>query len=81
LITTGARPRRERISGAEALTASERRIANLAAAGMTNREIAQALFITIKTVKAHLGHVFLKLGITERGLLANALANEATWTP
>ncbi len=78
LITTGARPRRQRLSGAQALTASERRIATLAAAGMTNREIAQALFITLKTVKAHLGHVFQKLDISERGQLADALAQEAT---
>ena len=80
LITTGARPRRERLSGAQALTASERRIATLAASGMTNREIAQALFITVKTVKAHLGHVFQKLDISERGRLADALTQEATST-
>ena len=75
LVTAGARPRRARIAGAEALTASERRIAALAAAGMTNREIAQALFITIKTVKAHLGHVFQKLDITTRAQLAEALTS------
>jgi DNA-binding CsgD family transcriptional regulator len=73
LVTAGARPRRARISGAAALTASERRIATLAATGMTNREIAQALFITIKTVKAHLGHVFQKLDITTRAQLPDAL--------
>jgi DNA-binding CsgD family transcriptional regulator len=77
LVTAGARPRRERISGAEALTASEHRIATLAATGMTNREIAQALFITIKTVKAHLGHVFQKLDITARSELPDALAGTA----
>ena len=78
LVTAGARPRRARIAGAEALTASERRIATLAATGMTNREIAQALFITIKTVKAHLGHVFLKLDITTRAQLADALTSRET---
>jgi DNA-binding CsgD family transcriptional regulator len=75
LVTAGARPRRARIGGAEALTASERRIATLAATGMTNREIAQTLFITIKTVKAHLGHVFQKLDISTRAQLTEALAN------
>jgi DNA-binding CsgD family transcriptional regulator len=77
LVTAGARPRRERISGAESLTASEQRIAALAATGMTNREIAQALFITIKTVKAHLGHVFQKLGVRTRAELADALSGAA----
>jgi DNA-binding CsgD family transcriptional regulator len=73
LVAAGARPRRERISGSASLTASERRIALLAADGMSNREIAQALFITIRTVKAHLGHVFQKLDIATRSQLAEAL--------
>ena len=66
-LAAGARPRRERIAGSQALTASERRVATLAAQGLTNKEIAQALFITIKTVKAHLGHIFGKLDIATRG--------------
>jgi DNA-binding CsgD family transcriptional regulator/tetratricopeptide (TPR) repeat protein len=74
LIAAGARPRREQIRGVSALTASERRIATLAAGGMSNREIAQTLFITIRTVKAHLGHIFQKLDITSRGQLGDALA-------
>ncbi|HEY8868114.1 MAG TPA: hypothetical protein VIM30_01840 [Candidatus Limnocylindrales bacterium] len=41
LVSAGARPRRERLSGIDALTASERRVAQMAAAGMTNREIAR----------------------------------------
>jgi len=77
LIATGARPRRERVRGVSSLTASERRVATLAAAGLSNREIAQALFITIRTVKAHLGHVFQKLDITSRDQLADALAADA----
>jgi DNA-binding CsgD family transcriptional regulator len=64
LLAAGARPRRERIAGAEALTASERRVAELAAAGMSNREIAQALFITAKTVQTHLGHIYRKLDLS-----------------
>src|SRR6185312_15081877 len=54
LRATGARPRREWRTGANALTPSELRIVRLAAAGHTNREIAQELYVTIKTVEGHL---------------------------
>lgn len=62
----GARPRRPRISGPEALTPSELRVARLAAAGSTNREIAEQLFVTVRTVKEHLGACYRKLGIASR---------------
>jgi DNA-binding CsgD family transcriptional regulator len=77
LVTAGARPRRERISGIAALTASERRVAEMAAKGMTNREIAQALFVTMKTVAAHLTHTYQKLDISSRDELAKALHSDA----
>ena len=51
IAATGARPRKVLQTGIDALTASERRVAQLAAEGMSNREIAQALFVTIKTVR------------------------------
>ena len=73
LVTAGARPRRERLSGVEALTASERRVAQMAATGMTNREIAQALFVTMKAVALHLTHVYEKLDIAGRSQLPGAL--------
>ena len=73
LIAAGAKPRRDAITGRDALTAGELRVARLAAEGLTNREIAQALFITTKTAKAHLGRVYRKLEITRRGQLAGAL--------
>ena len=76
LRAAGARPRRPRTSGAQALTASERRIAAMAAEGLSNPEIAQALFVTKKTVEAHLGHAYRKLGIRSRGELAAALARD-----
>jgi DNA-binding CsgD family transcriptional regulator len=60
-------------TGVEQLTASERRIAELAADGLSNPEIAQTLFVTRKTVETHLGKVYLKLGIGGRGELAAAL--------
>jgi DNA-binding CsgD family transcriptional regulator len=73
LIAAGAKPRRDAITGRDALTAGELRVARLAAEGLTNREIAQALFITTKTAKGHLSSVYRKLEITRRGQLANAL--------
>jgi DNA-binding CsgD family transcriptional regulator len=73
LIAAGAKPRRDAITGRDALTPSELRVARLAAEGLANREIAQALFITTKTAKGHLSHVYHKLGITRRGELPDAL--------
>jgi DNA-binding CsgD family transcriptional regulator/tetratricopeptide (TPR) repeat protein len=74
LAATGARPRKDVLTGVEALTASELRIARMAADGMTNREIAQALFVTAKTVETHLGHVYAKLNIRSREGLDAALS-------
>ncbi|MDQ4117405.1 MAG: helix-turn-helix transcriptional regulator, partial [Actinomycetota bacterium] len=73
LRAAGARPRRYRSTGAVALTASERRVAEMAADGMTNRDIAQALFVTLRTVEVHLTHSYAKLGINARAGLARAL--------
>ena len=64
-------------SGPARLTASERRVAELAAEGHSNPEIAQALFVTRKTVETHLGNVYRKLGITGRVRLVRALAEQA----
>ena len=74
LLAAGAKPRRDAITGRDALTAGELRVARLASKGLTNREIAQALFITTKTAKAHLSRVYRKLEITRRNQLAGALA-------
>jgi DNA-binding CsgD family transcriptional regulator len=75
LRAAGARPRRVLLTGLEALTASERRIAELAAEGLTNREIAQTLFIAARTVEGHLTHVFTKLDVTARSGLRAALSS------
>jgi DNA-binding CsgD family transcriptional regulator len=72
LQATGARPRRALLTGLEALTASERRVAELAADGMSNPQIAQALFITLNTVEGHLRHACQKLSISGRGQLPAA---------
>ena len=66
LVAAGARPRRPAVRGADALTPSERRVAELAERGLTNREIAQALFISTKTVEFHLRNAYLKLRIRSR---------------
>ena len=63
--SAGRRPRRP--AGDHALTASELRVARLAATGVTNREIARELFISLKTVETHLAHAYHKLGLAGRG--------------
>jgi DNA-binding CsgD family transcriptional regulator len=73
LVAAGAKPRRDAVTGRDALTAAELRVARLAAEGLTNREVAQALFITTMTAKSHLSRVYRKLGITRRSQLAQAL--------
>jgi len=78
LIATGARPRRVVQSGADSLTPSERRIAAMAAEGISNREIAQALFVTLRTVEMHLSNAFRKLGVSSRTQLTTALAADET---
>jgi DNA-binding CsgD family transcriptional regulator len=76
LVAAGGRPRRTRMSGAEALTPSERRVADLVASGMSNREAAEALFVTKKAIEFHLGNVYRKLGVSGRDALAPALADD-----
>jgi DNA-binding CsgD family transcriptional regulator len=77
IAATGARPRKVLQTGLDALTTSERRAAQLAADGMTNKEIAQTLFVTIKTVEVHLSHAYRKLEISSRAQLENALLTPA----
>ncbi|MDN5751108.1 MAG: LuxR C-terminal-related transcriptional regulator, partial [Pseudonocardia sp.] len=74
LVATGGRPRRLRVTGAAALTATERRVATMAASGLTNRGVAQALFVSEKTIETHLGSAYRKLGIASRTQLDAALA-------
>jgi DNA-binding CsgD family transcriptional regulator len=77
LAAIGVRPRTTEHTGADSLTPSERRVAELAAAGGTNREIAQTLFVTEKTVETHLGRSFRKLNISSRRQLAAVLVPAA----
>jgi DNA-binding CsgD family transcriptional regulator len=78
LRASGARPRREALGGVESLTASERRVADLAASGRTNREIAQELYVTLKTVEVHLSNTYRKLDIRSRRELPRALGETAS---
>ena len=70
LAVAGARPRRSAVVGVEALTASERRVAELAARGLTNREIAARLVVSAKTVETHMHAVLRKLQVETRKQLA-----------
>jgi DNA-binding NarL/FixJ family response regulator len=74
LYATGARPRTAAGAGVGSLTPSELRVATLAREGKMNREIAQALFVTPKTVEVHLSSAYRKLGIKSRAGLTQALA-------
>lgn len=74
LRMAGARPRRLRTTGLMALTAAERQVAKMAAEGLSNPEIAQTQFVSLKTVETHLSRVYSKLGITSRAALPTALA-------
>jgi DNA-binding CsgD family transcriptional regulator len=76
LRAAGAKPRRAALSGPESLTGAEHRVATLAAQGHTNRQIAQALFVSRRTVETHLAHAFQKLGVSGRDELASRLADE-----
>jgi DNA-binding CsgD family transcriptional regulator len=67
LRAAGARPRRAAVSGIDALTASELRVARLAALGQPNEAIAQELYVSRKTVETHLSHVYAKLGLVGQG--------------
>ena len=73
LVATGLRPRRAQVEGPGALTPRQRQVCELAAAGAANREIAQRLFLSVKTVETHLAACFRKLGVEAREDLAAEL--------
>jgi len=77
LRAAGGRAPARAIGPGERLTAGERRVAELAAAGQTNRQIANALFITVKAVEWHLSNAYRRLGISGRTELGPALAAPA----
>ena len=73
LHATGARPRRTARSGLHALTAAERKVVDLAAEGLTNRQIAEKLMLAPRTVEWHLGHAYAKLDVQSRRDLVRVL--------
>jgi ATP/maltotriose-dependent transcriptional regulator MalT len=75
LYATGARPRTTALDGVESLTERELRVAKLAADGQTNRDIAQILYVTPKTVEVHLSNSYRKLGISSRRELPAVLTS------
>jgi DNA-binding CsgD family transcriptional regulator len=81
LVACGAGPRRLVRSGVDALTPSELHVARLAAAGHTNRQIAQALWISRKTVETHLAAVYRKLEVNDRARLVAVLAGKDQGPP
>jgi DNA-binding NarL/FixJ family response regulator len=74
IYASGARPRTSALRGVGSLTSSERRVADLAASGDSNRDIAQRLYVTPKTVEVHLSNVYRKLEIASRRELPHALS-------
>jgi DNA-binding CsgD family transcriptional regulator len=78
LRATGKSGIRRHAIGLESLTAQEREIAELAATGMSNKEIGERLFLSHRTVSGHLYRVFPKLGVTTRAGLRDALSSLAT---
>lgn len=77
LRRTGARPRRAARTGPASLTPAERRVADLAACGTPNRDIADRLVVTTRTVELHLSAAYRKLGIDTRAELRRALVHDA----
>ena len=78
LAACGARPRRSLLSGRDSLTASERRVAELVADGLSNPEVARALVVSRSTVESHLRSTYRKLDLSSREELAEALHAESS---
>jgi DNA-binding CsgD family transcriptional regulator len=73
LVAAGARPQRDPVESRSTLTASELRVSRMAAEGLTDREIAQALFLTKKTIEVHLTWAYRELEIRSRSQPARVL--------
>jgi DNA-binding CsgD family transcriptional regulator len=80
LRACGARPRSIALSGVESLTVSERRVAEMVAAGRSNPQVAQALFLSRATVESHLRSIFRKLDLTSRDQLGPLLGRKSSLT-
>ncbi len=76
LEVAGTRMQRAARRGVDALSPSERRVVGLAIDGLSNRQIAEALFVTRKAVEWHLGNAYRKLDVRSRGELAGAVGED-----
>ncbi|MFC0064985.1 AAA family ATPase [Umezawaea endophytica] len=74
LTANGGRSPRVQVSGVPSLTPAERQVADLAADALTNRQIAEKLFVSEKTVETHLSRAYRKVGVTSRTQLAVRMA-------
>jgi DNA-binding NarL/FixJ family response regulator len=74
LLASGARPRRAVLQGADALTPSEARIASLMADGLTSRDVAETLYLTMSTIECHRRNIYHKLAVSSREELRAAMA-------
>jgi DNA-binding NarL/FixJ family response regulator len=74
LAACGRTPAEMRLAPSLGLTPQEHAVARLVTKGLTNRQVARELILSVKTVEYHLGHVYTKLGVTSRIALANKLA-------
>lgn len=83
LMATGSQPRRDRrvLAGPESLTAGEYQVAAKVANGLTDREIAQRLYVSESTVQHHLRNAFRKLDVSAHGYLAAALSIDSPPSP
>jgi DNA-binding CsgD family transcriptional regulator len=75
LTDSGARPPGPLLTGVRAFTSAERQVARLAATGLTNRQIAEQIFLSEKTIETHLSRAYRKLGVRSRTQLALHMAN------
>jgi DNA-binding NarL/FixJ family response regulator len=76
LASAGGRPRRIEMTGIQSLTPTEKRVARLVADGLSNTEVAETLFVSVKTVKTHLTAIFRKLEVGSRVALIHRLRDE-----
>jgi len=78
LVKAGGRPRRLRATGVGSLTPAELRVARMAAQGLTNREMAEQLFVTVKAIERHVGGIYTKLDVSSRSELITSFGEQLT---
>lgn len=81
LVKAGGRPRRLRTTGVSSLTPAELRVARMAAEGLTNREMAEQLFVTVKAIERHVSSIYAKLEVTSRPDLITRFGDQLTADP